>query len=111
MRVRFNKEKFHSEVVNKMKPTTSWWALVGNVMFFFLPEIIIFFWGDELKSYLLSMQYLVQDATLKSWYIKLTNISSENSILNILVGVLLTIWFFHERKKSLHEASKYKDLL
>ena len=103
MRIRFNKEKFNSEVIEKLKPTTSWWALVGIIAFFFLPEIIIFFWGDELKSYLLSQQYLIQDPTLKSWYIKLANMASENSILNIIVGILLIIWFFYERKKYLNK--------
>ena len=99
MRVRFNKEKFNSEVVEKLKPTTSWWALVGIIFFFFVPEIIAYIWGVEIKHFFLELQKSTDDNLQKTLYKKLAELLSENSLINILIGFGFVWWFFHERKK------------
>ncbi len=98
MRVRINKEKLN-EAKERIKPQATWWALAGIVFFFFVPEIVAFFWGAELKSYFLHIASLQNNALIKKLYIKTADMMSENSILNITIGVGFVFWWYHERKK------------
>jgi len=98
MQIRFNKEKFKSELSDKMKPGTSWWALAGIVFFFFVPEIVAYVWGEEIIAYVKVMMNATDDYAGKKFYEMLT-MFGENSILNILIGFGFVGWFFHERAK------------
>ena len=96
-RVRLNEEKLE-ELKNRLKPGKSWWALLGIVVFFFVPEIAAFFWGDEIKNYFALQEKNSIDVIHKFLYHSLKSLG-ENSILNISIGIAFVVWFFKERKK------------
>ncbi len=97
MKVRINHEKLE-EIKDKLRPGKSWWALLGIILFFFVPEIAAYFYGDEIKHYF-ALKASSSDSLLKAkLYTELKSLG-ENSIFNILLGVLFTIWFFKGRKK------------
>ncbi len=96
-RVRINQEKL-DELKKKLQPGKSWWALMGIIFFFFLPEIAAYFYGDEIKHFF-ALKAGSADSYLKvKLYTELETLG-ENSLFNILLGVLFTIWFFKARKK------------
>jgi len=99
MRVRINKEKLE-EAKDRIKPQATWWALAGIIFFFFVPEIVTYFWGAELKSYFLQIASLQESTILKKLYAETADMMSENSILNITIGFGFVYWWYHERKKS-----------
>ena len=97
MKVRINQEKF-DELKKKLQPGKSWWALMGIIIFFFLPEVAAYFYGDEIKHFFV-LKASGADSYLKvKLYTELETLG-ENSLFNILLGVLFTIWFFRARKK------------
>jgi len=98
MRVRINKEKLE-EAKQKIKPQTSIWALIGIIFFFFVPEIIAFFWGTDLKGYFLHLASLQDNSILRKLYEESADMISENSILNIIIGLGFVYWWYYERKK------------
>jgi len=95
-RVRVNKKKL-DELHTKLAPGKSWWALLGIFIFFFLPEIVAFFWGDEIYKYFQIKEANAIEPMQKFMYRKLESLG-ENSLFNIALGILFTIWFF--RRKS-----------
>ncbi len=99
MKREFDKERFKKELHQKMKPGVSWWALVGIIFFFFIPEVITYFWGDELKVYFDNIANLQTNDLLKNLYQKTGEMLSENSLLNIAIGVGFVYWWYYERKK------------
>jgi len=82
-----------------MKPATSYWSLLGIVFFFFAPEVISFFWGEELKKYFINISKNYSGTMLEKLYVELAQMISENSILNILIGLGFVYWWYHERQK------------
>ena len=98
MRVRINKEKLE-EAKQKIKPQATIWALVGIIFFFFIPEIVAYFWGVELKNYFLQIASLQDSSIMRKLYEESADMVSENSILNITIGLGFVYWWYHERKK------------
>jgi hypothetical protein len=96
-KIKINEEKFN-ELKNKLRPNTSYLALAGIIVFFFVPEIIAFFWGEEIKHFFLLKQEH-SSGILKFLYSELKSLG-ENSIFNIVLGFLFVIWFFKVRKDS-----------
>ena len=96
MKVRINQEKLE-ELKKQLKPGHSWWALIGIIVFFFVPEIIAFFWGDEITKYFLLKEQHSQDYFYKLLFKELKSLG-ENSILNLTIGFGFLIWFFKGRK-------------
>ncbi len=96
-RVRINQEKLE-ELKKELKPGHSWWALAGIIIFFFIPEIAAFFWGDEITKYFALKEQHSSDYLHKLLYRKLKSLG-ENSILNLALGIGFLIWFFKGRKE------------
>jgi len=96
-RVRFNQEKLE-ELKTKLQPGRSWWALFGIIVFFFVPEVAAFFWGDEISKYFSLKEQNSIDSMHKFLYHQLISLG-ENSIINILLGVIFVIWFFRLKKE------------
>lgn len=90
-------EIFKANLLKQLKPKTSWGSLIGIFIFFFLPEIIAFFWGDDIVKYSNFMQRHTDDYMMQKMYGYL-KIFGENSLLNIAIGLGLTGWFFYERR-------------
>lgn len=87
---------YKANLLQQMKPKTSWGSLVGIFIFFFLPEIIAYFWGDDIVAYSNLMQHNSDNYMAQKMY-GFLKIFGENSYLNILIGLGLTGWFFYER--------------
>ncbi len=96
-RVRINQEKLE-ELKKQLKPGHSWWALVGIIVFFFVPEIIAFFWGDEISKYFALKEKNSIDFLHKFLYGQLKSLG-KNSIFNITLGIGFVVWFFKGRKE------------
>jgi len=96
-KVRINQEKLE-ELKTKLQPGRSWWALLGIIFFFFVPEVAAYFYGDEIKHFF-ALKASSSDSLLKAkLYTELESLG-ENSLFNIAFGVLFTIWFFKGRTK------------
>ncbi|NOX15275.1 MAG: hypothetical protein GXP61_04500 [Epsilonproteobacteria bacterium] len=89
---------FKANLSKQLKPKTSWWSLVGIVIFFFVPEIIAFFWGDRIIDYFNYMEKQ-SDGYLMQKMFEILKTFGENSTFNIVVGLGLTVWFFYEKRK------------
>ena len=96
-KIRVNKKKLE-EINKQIAPGKSWWALVGIFVFFFLPEIVAFFWGDEIYKYFQIKEANAIEPMQKFLYRQLESLG-KNSLINITIGILFTIWFFKRRKK------------
>jgi len=99
VKVRVNQDKL-KEVKDRMKPATSIWSLFGIVFFFFVPEVVAFFWGDSVKKYFENLSHLYNEPFMQKACIEAGEMLSENSILNILIGFGFVWWWYHERRKS-----------
>ena len=97
MKGRINEEKLE-ELKNRLKPGKSWWALFGIIFFFFVPEVVAFIWGDEIKNYFAIKEQNSFDSIHKLLYHNLKSLG-ENSILNITIGKAFVVWFFKEKKE------------
>jgi hypothetical protein len=96
-RVRIDQDKL-SQLKEQLQPSKSWWSLVGIVFFFFVPEIVAYFYGDSIVKYFTSLQNSTTNAALKYIYKTLKSLG-ENSFFNIILGVVFLIWFFKLRFK------------
>lgn len=99
MKVRVNQDKLN-EVKDKLKPATTIWALGGIVFFFFVPEIVAFFWGDQINEYFKNLSHLYENPVMQKLCVETGEMFSENSLLNIIIGFGFVYWWYHERKKS-----------
>ena len=99
MKREFDKERFKKELHEKVKPQATWWALFGIIFFFFVPEIVAYFWGDNLKIYFENLASLQTNELMKKLYSETAEMISENSILNITIGLGFVYWWYHERRK------------
>ncbi len=91
-------EIFKENILKQLRPKTSWWSLVGIVIFFFVPEIIAFFWGERIVAYADFMQKHTDDYLMQKMYDTL-KMFGENSLFNIILGGIFVVWFFYERRK------------
>ncbi len=98
VKLQISKEKWN-ELKNQLRPGQSWWALIGIVLFFFVPEIIAFFWGDSIKKYFQMHENMSSSLFYKKLYHTLQSLG-ENSWFNIILGIVFVIWFFYEKKTS-----------
>ncbi|MCF6173552.1 MAG: hypothetical protein L3J44_07225 [Campylobacteraceae bacterium] len=89
---------FKANLLKQLKPKTSWGSFVGIFIFFFMPEIIAFFWGDRIISYSNFMQQHTDVYLMQKMYGYL-KMFGENSLFNIILGLGLTGWFFYEKRK------------
>ena len=97
-KIRINKERLEL-LKSQLAPSKSYLGLIGIVVFFFVPEIIAFFWGDEIKSYFLNLEK-ASSSFFEAYFYKVLQSLGENSIFNIVLGVLFLIWFFKLRKEN-----------
>ena len=91
-------EIFKENVLKQLRPKTSWWSFVGIVVFFFVPEIIAFFWGEQIIAYSDFMQKHTDDFLMQKMY-EMLKMFGENSLFNIILGFIFVAWFFYERRK------------
>ena len=95
-KIRINKEKLEI-LKSQLAPSKSYWALVGIVFFFFIPEIVAFFWGKEIKQYFNNLLQTSSNS-IECYLFKLLKSLGDISFLNIVLGIIFLIWFFKNRK-------------
>ena len=82
------------ESLLKIKPTKTFWGIGSVILFFIVPDVISFIWGDEIKSFFdtkAEMSFMSQE---KYIYTKFGELLSEGSWLNILIGFAILLWAF-----------------
>lgn len=95
-RIHINEEKL-KKLKKQLQPGRSWWALVGIIVFFFLPEFIAYIWGDEIVKYFTILEHNSTDFLHRFLYKQLKSLG-ENSLFNLSLGLLFLIWFFKARR-------------
>ena len=84
------------KLIDALRPGRSYWAFIGIVLFFIIPEIAALLWGDRIKAYFHLLSQEAPDAFLAKTYQALEGLG-EFSWLNFLLGVGLVVWFFYEK--------------
>jgi hypothetical protein len=87
-------EKFQQSL-QSIKPKKTIWGFLGVVLFFFVPEIVGIFWGDEIVSYTHSMA-ITAPSTIGRWLYEMIENSYKGGIscLNITLGFLFLYWMY-----------------
>ena len=83
-----------------LKPNRSIWGVLGVVLFFIVPEIIGFIWGEEIKDWA-HAQTLSEPTEIgrKLYWVLEKLFEDGGSWINLSIGVLLLVWLFWDRKK------------
>ena len=89
--------KNRTKIVSKnyRKPQKNFWGIGGVVLFFFVPEIIAFFWGADITAY--AKNELVREHSFieMQYYELLVMLFEEGvSYLNLAIGTALFVWLF-----------------
>jgi len=86
------------QLSDSVKPQKGLWGILGIVLFFFLPEAIIYIWQDELVNWAHS-HTVTEPLAMQRWlYGELEGMfSSGVSWLNLAIGSLLLLWVFRSK--------------
>ena len=83
------------KALTSLKPEKSLWGFAGVILFFIVPEIIAFIWGDEITRFAKEELIVATSGTKHYWYEFLVMLfESGGSWLNLLLGIALLIWLF-----------------
>lgn len=86
------------EKLQQMKPSRSIWGFLGVLLFFFVPEVMSYFWSNEINLYITNLAHAMPNkelATLLKWLGK-ELFTGEISWLNIGLGVVFLVWLFRK---------------
>ena len=83
-----------------LKPDRSILGVLGVVLFFIVPEIIGFIWGEEIAGWAHS-QILSEPTEVgrKLYWVLEKLFEDGGSWVGLSIGVLLLVWLFWDRKK------------
>lgn len=83
------------KTLNDIKPEKSLWGILGVLVFFIAPEVIAYFYSQEITRFA-QERLLTQPSILeKSLYDVLIILFEEGiSWLNLGIGVVLLVWLF-----------------
>ena len=81
------------EAVNSIKPKKSIWGIAGIILFFFLPEAVVYLWQDKLVSWT-HMHSITEPVALQRWLFSQLEemFASGVSWFNLTIGTLLLFW-------------------
>ena len=83
------------QALQSMKPQKNFWGIGGVVLFFFVPEIIAFFWGADIVTYAKNELLTPHDFLERQYYELLVMLFEEGvSYLNLAIGMALLVWLF-----------------
>ena len=83
------------KALNDMKPEKSLWGILGVLFFFILPEIVAYFYAQEITTF--AKNALLEHPPLMEKYLYdlLIMLFEEGvSWLNFGIGVVLLVWLF-----------------
>ena len=94
---KLNKIRSHpatKESMQQLKPKKTLWSLAGVALFFIVPEIVAFIWGDAITAW--AQMHLAQPLPLEEEYKykAIEMLFGDPSYLNLLIGIALFIWAF-----------------
>ena len=83
-----------------LKPDRSVWGVLGVVLFFIVPEIVGFIWGEEITDWA-HAQTLSEPTEIgrKVYWVLEKLFEDGGSWINLSIGVLLLVWLFWDWKK------------
>ena len=86
------------EAVIRMKPQRNFWGLAGIVFFFFVPELAVYLWQDELVSWA-HTHSMTEPLALQRWlYSELEEMFlSGVSWVNIFLGSFFLLWVLRSK--------------
>jgi hypothetical protein len=83
-----------------LKPSQSIWGLLGVVIFFIVPELAGFFWGEEIASWAHAQTLSEPIAMGRHLYWLIEKLFEDGgSWVNLSIGVLLLVWLFWDWKE------------
>ncbi len=83
-----------------LKPDRSILGVLGVVLFFFVPEIVGFIWGEEITDWS-HAQTLSEPTEIgrKLYWVLEKLFENGGSWVGLSIGVLLLVWLFWDREK------------
>ncbi len=91
---KFKEHPATKEALKSLKPTKSFWGIFSVILFFILPEIIAFNWGDEITLF---CHHNIEGSTStinEYFYKALEMLFGEGSWFNLIFGIGLLVWLF-----------------
>ncbi|MEA2111580.1 MAG: hypothetical protein U9P71_05980 [Campylobacterota bacterium] len=83
------------EAITQMKPNRTIWGFLGVVLFFIVPEIVGFVWGNEIAQYANKALQNNPSASMEAYFKALVMLFEDGgSWINLLIGVALLVWLF-----------------
>ena len=83
------------KALTSLKPEKSLWGFAGVILFFIIPEIVAFIWGDEITKFAKEALPANPSGTTHYWYEFLVMLfESGGSWINLLLGIALLVWLF-----------------
>jgi len=80
---------------SSIKPTKSVWGFLGVVLFFIVPEIVAFVWGEGITSFAQHKMISMPAQPYETWYELLAMLFEDGgSWINLTIGIALLIWLF-----------------
>ncbi len=83
------------KVLSDMKPEKSFWGIVGVFLFFIAPEIVAYFWAQDIVHF--AQNSLMTHPSLLERYndeLLITLFEDGVSYLNLSIGIALLVWLF-----------------
>ncbi len=83
------------EVVRSIKPTKSVWGFLGVILFFIVPEMVAFAWGEAITDFATAALTHADTTALQAYYKALIFLFEDGgSWVNLGVGAALLLWLF-----------------
>jgi len=83
-----------------LKPDRTIWGVLGTVLFFIVPEIIGFIWGEEITAWAHAETLNEPSAMGRNMYWALEKLFEDGgSWINLGIGLLLLFWLFWDWRK------------
>jgi hypothetical protein len=83
-----------------LKPEATVWGALGVILFFIVPEVVGFVWGEEITAWAHRMSITQPDETERKLYWVLEKLFEDGgSWINMGIGFLLLFWLFWEWRK------------
>jgi len=86
------------KVADSIRPQRTIWGIIGTVVFFFIPEIVVYIWQSELVNWAHSRSITEPIALSRMLYVQLEEMfASGVSWVNIGIGIVLLVWMWRSK--------------
>jgi len=85
-----------NQAVSSMKPEKSILGFLGVILFFIAPEVIAFFWGEQINAYAKDALAIPAAAAPMTYYYEALLFLFEEGVSwsNLIIGIAFLIWLF-----------------